>query len=51
MDLATVFIGAAVLWIGYRSEAEGAGLPLMVGGGCVLIFGIVWVLAERFNVF
>jgi hypothetical protein len=51
MDFVTFFIGVVVLWMGSRQEAEGAGLPMIVGGACLTVFGIVWVLAKRFNVF
>ena len=51
MDIATFLVGIVLVYIGRKQEVTGAGLPLIVGGACIILFGAVWVLAKRFDVF
>ena len=51
MDIATFLLGIVLVYFGRKQEITGAGLPMVVGGACFILFGAVWVLAKRFNVF
>ena len=51
MDIVTLLVGLVIVYFGRRCETEGAGLPLVVGGWCIAVFGVVWILAARTHVF
>jgi hypothetical protein len=49
MDLATIIVGIVIVVLGVRQETSGAGLPLIVAGACMALFGMVWFLGNHFN--
>lgn len=51
MELVTIAVGLVLLWLGIRQEMGGAGLPLIVAGACMTLFGIAWFLGNWFSVF
>jgi hypothetical protein len=51
MELVTVAVGIVILIAGVRQETSGAGLPLIVAGACLTLFGVAWFLGNRFEMF
>ena len=49
MDLIVIIVGLGMLFGGLRVRDTGADIPLMVGGGCVALFGVAWFIAGRFS--
>lgn len=47
MDFITVITGIVILVGGWRARDTGAGIPLMVAGAGLALFGAVWWLAEH----
>jgi hypothetical protein len=47
MPLGLILVGALICWGGWKARDTGAGVPLLVGGACLALFGIVWYWAER----
>jgi hypothetical protein len=48
MDLVTLIVGVVVVYIGMKQEISGAGLPLIIGGACLALFGAVWFYSNHF---
>ena len=49
MDLITLLVGIVIIFIGSRQDFSGAGLPLIVTGVCIALFGVVWFANNHFS--
>jgi hypothetical protein len=51
MELGVFIMGVLFLVMGVKAKDTGAGLPLIVGGACLALFGAVWFLAVHFSAY
>ena len=49
MDLVTLIVGIVIIIVGVKQETSGAGLPLIIAGVCIALFGVVWLVNNHFS--